>query len=104
VSNNGEYTHGVEPNKFSRRGWKDYLADTPFPWDEYDTWTQIEQRHYERGRLRAAGAGLVYETVPKREPRDIVEKTNGLRLVPPARKRRRRKPVRPLSPTGHDLR
>jgi hypothetical protein len=83
VSNNGRYTHRVVPTAHSARGWRDYLDGEGFP-PEYDTWNQIEQRHYERGRLRAAGARMIYRQVPEREPGDIIRKTNRLKLIPPA--------------------
>jgi len=87
MTTNAEYVKLVMPNSFSNRGWEDYLAGRPFP-AEYDGWDQVCQRHYERGRLRAAGAKryprriLGAPRVPAREPRDIVQRTNGLRLVP----------------------
>jgi hypothetical protein len=87
MSNNANYLPSVAPTRESGLGWEDYLADRPYPAD-YDTWEQIKQRHYERGRLRAAGAKLVYRRVPKKEPRDIVAKTNGLKLVPPDTQKR----------------
>jgi hypothetical protein len=92
MSQNGLYTQRVQPNQWSAQGWQDYLADRPFPAD-YDSWTQAQQRHYERGRLRAAGARLVYRRrIPRSEPRDIVPRTNGLKLVPRSTRRR------PLAP------
>jgi hypothetical protein len=104
MSNNGQYAPKVTPNEFSAMGWEDYLADPDKPFrKEYFEWNEVQQRHYERGRLRASGAPIVYAKVPKKEPANIVQKTNGLRLVPPARKKRRR-PVRPLRPREHDLR
>lgn len=90
MSNNATYFPKVTPTPESRLGWEDYFASRPFP-AEYDTWNQITQRHYERGRLRAAGAKLVYRRVPRNEPRDIVARTNGLGLVPPDAARRARK-------------
>ncbi len=86
---NALYAPRVRPNTYSARGWEDYLAENPYP-KEYDTWPEIAQRHYERGRLRAAGAPLIYRRVPAQEPRDIVERTNGLRLVPPSARRIKR--------------
>ena len=82
MSQNGSYLRGMMPTEHSGKGWQDYLADKPFP-PEYDSWNQVQQRHYERGRLRAAGAYLVYNPVPRQEPQNIVRRTNGLRLVPP---------------------
>lgn len=87
MSNNGHYTPTVRPNAHSARGWQDYRADRGYP-AEYETWTEKEQRHYERGRLRAAGAKLAgYRSVPEQEPRNIIERTNGLKLIPKARRR-----------------
>ena len=87
MTTNAKYVKLVVPNSFSNRGWEDYLAGRPFP-REYDEWDQVTQRHYERGRLRAAGARryprriLGCRTIPPHEPQDIVRRTNGLRLVP----------------------
>lgn len=87
MSNNGNFTHGVFPTQASGQGWTDYLAGKGFPAD-YESWGEKEQRHYERGRLRAAGAKLAgYRSAPATEPANIIARTNGLRLVPPARKR-----------------
>jgi hypothetical protein len=103
MSNNGEYPTKVVPNEYSARGWTDYQAGKPYP-REYDEWDQVQQRHYERGRLRASGAPMVYAKVPKREPHDIVQRTNGLGLVPRSRIRGKRKsPLRPLRSTSHSL-
>jgi len=87
---NAHTTPHVRPNRYSAQGWTDYLAQRPYP-VEYEQWDEIAQRHYERGRLRAAGAHLVYRRIPAREPADIVQRTNGLRLVPPIFKGRRRR-------------
>jgi hypothetical protein len=93
VSNNGEYTAGVMVTPASSRGWRDYMADLAraggdraaivavYPAD-FDAWDQREQRHYERGRLRAAGAHLRYRRIPTHEPADVVQRLNGLGLVP----------------------
>ena len=89
MSRNGIYTRRVRPNAYSRRGWADYLAEKPYP-HAYDGWPENRQRHYERGRLRAAGAYLVYgRRVPRGEPWDIVLRTNGLKLIPRSTRRRR---------------
>ena len=45
-----------------------------------------------RGRLRAAGAHLVYHG-PGAQAWDIIAKTNGLRLIPPAADKRRQRPA-----------
>lgn len=87
---NGEFLPVVRPNDKSGQGWADYRAGRPYD-PAYDGWDQIDQRNYERGRLRAAGAHLVYRRVPAREPRDIIAKTNGLRLIPPAADKRRQR-------------
>lgn len=80
---NAAFLPTVIPTPASNRGWEDYLAGRGFP-PEYDTWNQVVQRHYERGRLRAAGARLAgYRSIPAKEPRNIIARTNGLRLVPP---------------------
>jgi hypothetical protein len=103
MSNNGKYPTKVLPNKYSARGWWDYQTSKPYP-KEYDEWNEVQQRHYERGRLRASGAFMVYAKVPKREPHDIVQRTNGLGLVPRSRIRGKRKsPLRPLRSTSHSL-
>lgn len=85
---NAVYAPKVMPNSYSAMGWEDYLAGRPYP-KEYEEWLETSQRHYERGRYRAAGAYLIYKRVPKREPPDIVTRTNGLRLVPPPSRRLR---------------
>lgn len=93
MSNNGNFTHLVRPTAFSGMGWADARAGKPYP-AEYDTWTEKDQRHYERGRLRFAGAGLAgYRRPPATEPANIVERTNGLRLVPKRAAREERVPV-----------
>jgi hypothetical protein len=103
MSNNGNYPTKVMPNEHSARGWADYQAGKPYP-REYDEWDQVQQRHYERGRLRASGAPMVYAKVAKREPHDIVQRTNGLGLVPHSRIRGKRKSsLRPLRSTSHSL-
>ena len=56
---NGEFLPVVRPNDKSGQGWADYRAGRPYD-PAYDGWDQIDQRNYERGRLRAAGAHLVY--------------------------------------------
>jgi hypothetical protein len=78
----------VLPTLHSQLGWRDYLDGKGFP-ATYDSWDQKDQRHYERGRLRAAGAYLIYRRIPEREPLDIVQRTNGLKLVPRGWRRRR---------------
>jgi hypothetical protein len=84
-SSNAQFLPRVTPNPYSAMGWRDYFAELPFPAD-YESWTPIQQRHYERGRLRASGAYLIYQRIPKQEPADIVERTNGLLLVPRGRR------------------
>ena len=85
MTSNARFTRVVRPNRYSSMGWEDYLAGRPYP-REYEGWTETSPRHYERGRLRAAGAPLVYDRVPEREPPDILERTNGLRLIPRGRR------------------
>jgi hypothetical protein len=80
---NGVMVTPVAPCDMSARGWDDVRNNRAFP-VEYDSWDEIDQRNYERGRLRASGAYLVYRRVPAKEPWDIVTRTNGLRLVPPS--------------------
>lgn len=91
MSQNAEFIQKVTPTPASGRGWRDFVEGRGFP-AEYDGWDQIEQRHYERGRLRAAGWPLLGRgRAPRDEPWNIVALTNGLRLVPrDAGKRRRR--------------
>jgi hypothetical protein len=56
------------------------------------------------GRTIWPSALMVYRVVPANEPRDIVERTNGLKLVPKnVQKKRLGHAVRPLSPTSHML-
>lgn len=96
MSNNGAYTPTVLPTPFSARGWEDFRAGRGYPAD-YETWPEKDQRHYERGRYRAAGVRLAgYRRVPASEPADIVQRTNGLKLVPRARRRDNR--VLPSAP------
>jgi len=85
---NGIFKPKVLPNTYSAQGWEDYLAEKPYP-KEYEQWDEVSQRHYERGRLRASGAHLIYDPVPAKEPPDIILRTNGLRLVPPPSRRTR---------------
>lgn len=54
MSQNAEFIRKVTPTPASGRGWHDFVEGRGFP-AEYDGWNQIEQRHYEHGRLRAAG-------------------------------------------------
>jgi hypothetical protein len=96
MSQNGEYPQKVLPNEWSARGWQDYLAGRAFPC-EYDSWSQTQQRHYERGRLRAAAAPQIYRRIPANEPFDIVRRTNGLRLVPKSRRRGLPPPPQPMA-------
>lgn len=87
MSNNAVFVPRVLPNLYSRLGWADYAQGRPFP-PEYEHWDEKDQRHYERGRLRASGALLAgYARVPPTEPNDIIDRTNGLKLVPRGRKR-----------------
>jgi hypothetical protein len=106
MSSNANHLPKVKPNGYSARGWQDYLAQRPYPPEYEKNWDQVSQRHYERGRLRAAGAHLIYRHVPANEPYDIVERTNGLKLVPKNVEKKRHAmshAVRPLSPTSHML-
>lgn len=97
MSHNGSFTRGVRPTAFSGMGWADARDGKGYP-AEYDTWTEKDQRHYERGRLRFAGAQQAgYRRIPASEPADIVQRTNGLRLVPPRAARDDRVPVAEVS-------
>jgi hypothetical protein len=87
MSTNARHLPHVRPNAMSARGWTDYRAGLAFP-REYEGWSEIDQRHYERGRLRAAGAPMRYRKVPACEPSDINERLRGLRVVPPKAERR----------------
>lgn len=87
---NAAYGERVWSNEASRQGWADVVAGRGYP-AEYDGWDQRQQRDYERGRLRAAGAYLVYPRRPREEPPDIVQRTNGLKLVPRSANRRPRR-------------
>jgi hypothetical protein len=93
MSNNGNFTRMVRPNDHSAMGWADVREGKGYR-PEYETWPEKDQRHYERGRLRAAGASLAgYRRIPASEPGDIVQRTNGLRLVPPRAARDERVPA-----------
>lgn len=86
MSNNGLFKPKVVPNRYSRLGWADFAKGRGFP-KEYETWDQVDQRHYERGRLRASGYLAAYGKLPATEPTDIIDRTNGLKLVPRGRRR-----------------
>jgi hypothetical protein len=63
---------------------------------EYERWGEIEQRHYERGRLRAAGAPRRFRQVPATEPANVIAKLHGLRLIP------KKAPDNTLAPTRRE--
>lgn len=81
MSENAKTHPNVTPTPASGRGWSDYLAGLPFPAD-FDDWGEIEQRHYERGRLRAAGAPARFRAVPASEPANVIRALHGLGLIP----------------------
>ena len=70
----------------SQIGWADARAGRPYR-REYDTWVELDQRNYENGRLRAAGAALVWKRVPKEQTASVVRriKAHDRGFIPPLR-------------------
>jgi hypothetical protein len=70
----------------SQLGWADCRAGRAYP-REYDIWEELDQRNYENGRLRAAGAALVWKRVPKTQTASVVRriKAHDRGFIPPTR-------------------
>lgn len=70
----------------SQVGWADARAGRPYR-REYDGWLELDQRNYENGRLRAAGAALVWKRVPKSQTASVVQriKAHDRGFIPPSR-------------------
>lgn len=70
----------------SQVGWADYRAGRGYP-REYDAWDELDQRNYENGRLRAAGAALVWKRVPKTQTASVVMRlqAHDRGFIPPTR-------------------
>jgi hypothetical protein len=70
----------------SQIGWADCRAGRPYR-REYDSWQELDQRNYENGRLRAAGAALVWKRVPKQQTEYVVKtlKAHDRGFIPPSR-------------------
>jgi len=60
---------------FSLRGWRDALRGRPYP-RAYDSWLEADQRNYENGRLRAAGAKTLWKKkdIPKQQTPEVVQR------------------------------
>ena len=61
-------TRGAPLQLESRWGWSDYRAGRPYR-PEYETWSRIQQRNYENGRLRAANVKAAFGNVPSQQTR-----------------------------------
>lgn len=72
----------------SMRGWRDGLHGRPYP-KAYDGWSEQDQRNYENGRLRAAGARTLWKRkdIPKQQTAETVVRVAGNRrgFIPPSR-------------------
>lgn len=70
----------------SQIGWADARAGRPYR-REYDGWVELDQRNYENGRLRAAGAALVWKYVPREQTAAMVKKirAHDRGFIPPTR-------------------
>lgn len=70
----------------SQLGWADARAGRSYR-REYDNWEELDQRNYENGRLRAAGAASIWKRVPKEQTAAVVRmiKAHDRGFIPPTR-------------------
>jgi len=73
----------------SQRGWRDALRNRPYP-RAYDEWSEQDQRNYENGRLRAAGAKTLWKyrkDIPRQQTIEVVAQVSASErgFIPPSR-------------------